>query len=202
MKITKLPIKKVSISGVHGVGKTTLIHNISQKFNLLPSIERPQNPFLIPYEAMLFFIAAFSWRDKEIISKNKSFLIDRWSIIDISVYIKVLYNMRKISKNQYVALVTALNNCESNDLIPDIAILLDDEPNNILKRIELYEEPSKHHIFERDFNFITLLRNEFLFNFKELSSTERFSNTKICILQINGKNSKNVLDEATNILLT
>lgn len=184
--------KVISVSGVHGVGKSTIINRISSIYNLIPSIPRPQNPFTTPYEAMLFFIAAFSWRDNSIREQNRNALIDRWSICDISIYVDSLHIMEKISKHQHRALLGALGQSESHLLVPNVAILLDDAPSSILKHIESFA-PSIHHILERDIQFISILRDGFIRRFKELDRSQ--SDPKIMIIEVNGKGIDDVCTE-------
>ena len=167
----------ITFSGVHGVGKSTIIKNLHAYMNFEEGVERPKNYFKTPFEAMLFFIAAFSNRDRNLKNrKNITYVLDRYSFLDIKVYLDALKELSYLNNEEYTSLVSVLNFSYSKKINPDNSFLLDDKPENILHRIEKFREPSKHHIFERDIRFIKVLREKFIENYHDLKdkSIQRF----------------------------
>ena len=157
----------ITLSGVHGVGKSTIINILHSLLSFNEGEKRPKNYFQTPYEAMLFFIAAFSDRDKKVNqSGNGIYILDRYSYIDIKIYIKALKEIDYISENECKSLLIALDNGYSIKIRPTLSFLLHDKPENILNRIKKFREPSKHHLFERDIKFIRTLENLFLSEFQ------------------------------------
>lgn len=190
--------KIITFSGVHGVGKTTILERIASDIHYKPSFVRPPNPFLSPYEGMLFFIAAFSWRDQKAIETKDDVILDRWASIDILVYIKALLELGRINKEQYKSLVDALKHSSSNRIQPIISVLLDDKPANILARIEMHREPSRNHIYERDLEFISSLRNIFYAIFNELKNKSAIS---IVVINVDGRTPDQIAMEVKKTLI-
>lgn len=155
----------VTISGVHGVGKSAVISYLCEKLRLSAGTERPKNPFAEPYEAMLFFVASFGQRDREACACEDPLVLDRWSAVDVSIYIEALDRLGRLQSRQADALQAALNASASARLVPTLAVLLDDAPEEILSRLKRFRAPSKHHLFERDLEFITELRRRFVERF-------------------------------------
>lgn len=191
----------ITISGIHGVGKSTIILQILKLQNFAKGLERPKNPFQTSYEAMLFFISAFSWRDKEASKVNGPILLDRWSYIDIGVYIKTLESLKHISTFEASVLFQALEQSYCKKISPSLAIFLDDEPSNILVRIKVFRDPSKHHIFERDLEFISKLREIFLSEFEAMISDQSIENANSYnIVKINKRSPEKVAEEIIGII--
>ena len=183
----------VTISGVHGVGKTSLLMHAQKRLGGISLIDRPKNPFQTPFEAMLFFVASFSQRDRLINQQSGLTWCDRWAMHDIAVYAWTLFELGHLSRLEAEAIVRALRRSESFGVRPDVAILIDDEPEAILSRIEQYRKPSPHHIFERDKEFISALRIHFLARFRDLVSKKK---QRIFIVAVNNRPACDVAEEA------
>jgi len=188
----------VTFSGVHGVGKSTIINNLHGYFKFVEGKERHKNYFHTPFETMLFFIAAYSDRDRNLKNrKNITYILDRFSYVDIKVYLDSLNELSYLTNEEYNSLVSVLNQSHSKKITPICCFLLDDTPKNILHRIEKFREPSKHHIFERDLRFITKLRENFIESFKIL---QKDSTQKFYIISMNYRSPSLIIDEVCTIL--
>lgn len=190
-----LATKLITVSGVHGVGKSETITQLRKKIGFTEGSNRPSNPFQTPYEAMLFFIAAFSKRDQDVNKLKASVLLDRWSSVDIEVYINSLSILKYINSNEALVLSNALHRSSSENLIPDLAILLDDDPENILNRIKSFRIPSKHHIYERDIEFIKTLRKNFLNVFENLKTRDQYKELVVLTVFVNNRTYELVAEE-------
>ena len=73
---------------------------------------------------MLFFIAAFSNRDKTLgVKENITYVLDRFSYIDIKVYIDTLLELSHINREEYNSLISVLNQSFSKKIMPSYAFL-------------------------------------------------------------------------------
>jgi thymidylate kinase len=190
----------ITISGVHGSGKSTILELLKKIIKFNSGIERAKNPFQTTFHAMLFFVCSFSHRDAVAIEANKicDIILDRWSTIDIQSYIDAFLNIQYLTYSEKEAIQHALQVSPSKNITPNIAILLDATPEAILFRLKKFRKPSKHHIHERDLKALTAIREAFLENFSKLNNSE----TKIIRIFTNDKSPNEVLNEIlTNPLM-
>lgn len=191
--------KLVTLSGVHGVGKTTVVSLVRRMQDFKVGPERPLNPFQSSYEAMLFFIASFAWRDEQASQFVEPTLLDRWAFVDIKIYIQTLELLGHINNNQCLALQEVLKHSFSGRVKPDVAILLDDSSANILYRLEHFRQPSKYRIFERDLSFISALRERFLSTFRLLESKET-GKVRVHVFNVNKCSPDQIAEKVLNLV--
>jgi thymidylate kinase len=192
----------ITLSGVHGVGKSTIMELLNQKLDWNLGIKREKNPFQSTFQAMLFFICSFSWRDQNALKelKTANLLLDRWSFIDIQAYIKGLVALELLTREEGHVISNTLIISPSRQIKPQLGVLLDAPPETILYRLETFRKPSKHHIFERDISVITAVRHEFYTIFKRLKNENLYPETEIIILDTNDKTPEDVVTEIQNFL--
>jgi len=166
--------KLITISGIHGTGKSTILNLINKKINWKEGVEREKNPFQNTFQAMLFFVCSFSYRDL-MVAKDRDYndiIIDRWSTKDIEAYIEAFENIGYLTSLEKNAIKNALNASPSCQIQPDLAIFLDSNVETILERLTKFREPSKHHIHERDCVALEELRKTFLKKFSAINNVD------------------------------
>jgi len=165
----------VTVSGVHGVGKSTVCKYLQRSFNLGPEIERPSNPFKDSYHSMLFFVASFSARDSKVKEQALPMAVDRYSFHDIAVYIEVLKKLDKITREDYWRLRSINITALLHSLEPEIAILLDDDVESLLLRLQ-NRGGKTGHIFEYDPEVLYHLNEAFIREFATWEITRAWFN--------------------------
>ena len=148
--------KIITISGVHGIGKSFLIDYMGKIYPIKYPPDRPSNPFQSPFYSMLFFIIAFSERDRKTRKLTGTIILDRFSFHDIAVYIYALKKISKIKNEEYTILSDINFQLLRNSLDPDLSILLMDDPRYIFERLKK-RGGKEGHLYEMDLEFISEL---------------------------------------------
>jgi len=166
--------KIITISGVHGAGKSTILNLLNKQLNWKEGIEREKNPFQSTFHAMLFFVCSFSLRDLMVLKDTSTFntIIDRWSIMDIEAYIEAFENIGYLTTIEKKAISNALKASPSNLILPQLSIYLETNVDTILERLAKFRVPSIHHIHERDPIALKELTKSFSKKFKGLNNVD------------------------------
>lgn len=165
----------LTVSGVHGVGKSAVSEFLQRRFTLPVEPKRPSNPFSDPYHSMLFFIASFSARDFKAREIHSQMALDRYSFHDIAVYVEVLHRLGKITHADYERLRSINIAALLGSLEPEVAVLLHDDVESVLMRLS--KRGGKiGHIFEHDRQVIYHLNEAFIREFTNWEITRAWVN--------------------------
>jgi len=168
----------VTVSGVHGVGKSAVCEFLKQTFATPPLPERPSNPFVDPYHSMMFFIVAYSKRDQAARQLRSPLVIDRYSFHDIAVYVEVLHELNKVTDAQYETLRLVNTEVLCGSLDPEVAVLLEDDADSVVGRL-IQRGGKPGHIFEYDREVIYHLNEAFTREFNNWEITRTWVGSRI-----------------------
>lgn len=183
----------VTISGVHGVGKTTQSGLVAHALGWSESPTRPPNPFAADVLAsMLYFLASFAARDRCLGDRASPAVIDRWSHRDIAVYIEALFAEAHLTSAERKTLLQVNREVLAESLAPRAAILLNDSPTEVFRRLQR-RGARPGHLYEADIALLGRLVDYF----EEEFLTGRFSGwgpisadaVDIAIINIAGRSS-------------
>lgn len=157
----------LTISGAHGVGKSTLCELLAARTGFAASPERHPNPFPEDtYNGLLYFIASYSHRDSLIRANPRNWILDRWSYRDIAVYIDGLYALNRLSSSQQRTLKIVKREVLYNTLEPTIAVMLLDSTPAVMERL-IKRGGKAGHLFEFDRDLMSVLNQMFREEFQD-----------------------------------
>ncbi|MDQ1350520.1 MAG: hypothetical protein QG657_822 [Acidobacteriota bacterium] len=194
----------VSISGVHGVGKTTLITKICELTGYLASPKRVPNPFNDETLSLMFYVLSFACRDDEINRMEGLIFIDRDSARDILVDVWAHRELGYINSNSERCIVSACEDVLCPRRHIDYSFLLDDNPEEILKRIIKRPLPAGHlQKLEYNMDYIKLLIEGFRREFEDYGISQgeykiSINPTEYSIIPINFKGADELAFEIIN----
>lgn len=134
----------VSVSGVHGVGKSTLVSELCKLHGVPLPPSRLPNPFQDLFLAFMFYILAFAKRDTSVFQRTGLSFVDRHSARDILVDIWTLYELRRLTDSQVDTLKETCQRILMPFGPPACSILLDDDIENVVIRIKARPLPPGH----------------------------------------------------------
>ena len=134
----------VSVSGVHGVGKSTLVSELCKLHGApLPPLRLP-SPFEDLFLAFMFYILAFAKRDTSVFQRTGLSFVDRHSARDMLVDIWTLYELKRLTDSQVDTLKETCHRILVPFGPPACSILLDDDIENVVSRIKSRPLPFGH----------------------------------------------------------
>lgn len=197
----------LSLSGPHGVGKTTLISLLSARMGFRLPPQRSPNPFIdSPFYSMLYYILSFCHRDSAFYKLGTSGIVDRHTMIDILVESQVFKNIGAINDQEFQIIIKFLYSMTNRDILSKNVIFLNDKPDSILKRLEL-RPLSYGHIPELENNkeYMKKLCDAFFSEYKNKELQKKYNlydpELALYMVDIDGRLAEDVIDELESILV-
>ena len=189
----------ISISGCHGVGKSTILDSVKKNYDCILPPKTIPNPF--SENAILSFIHYIIERNKQHQYLNKRraerIITDRYGFLDTSIYVQSLFECGFISKSEQNLFSRVVNNLADVWITPKLICILCASPEEILNRLKNREKLSKNHFNPFDINLIESINNNF-YNTYHSKELPPFLSKE---LKSKLNNVKFLLVETTNITL-
>lgn len=152
----------ITLSGVHGVGKTTTLSALSENLGTLHPQPRAVNPFTQTMLSLAFYVLSFAERDDSLCGAAGLAFIDRDSVRDILVDVWAHRQLGYITADQEDLVVHAAKTL----LVPrrrvHFSFLLDDTPDNVLSKLRGRTLPQGHlKSLEYDLEYVERLVSGF-----------------------------------------
>lgn len=187
----------ISISGCHGVGKSTILDSVKKNYDCILPPKTIPNPF--SENAILSFIHYIIERNKQHQYLNKRraerIITDRYGFLDTSIYVQTLFECGRISKSERNLFGRVVNSLTDVWISPKLVCILCASPEEILNRLRNRKKTSRNHYDPFDINLLKNINNNFYntYHSKEFPPfLSRELKSKLC-------NVKFVLVETTNI---
>lgn len=189
----------IVIDGVVGVGKSTLMNILSDKYNLTPYKEPVFNNILLEkfyynrerysFPLQIFFFNKRLEQLKEAATK-KNTILDR-SIYGDLIFAKLLKDNNDMSEEEYDIYLDLFNNMVEHIPIPRLLIYLDISVDNAINRI---------HKRGRDFELITEKSYWEKLNKNYTSFFNDYSHSKILKINVNNLDFENNDDDRAYVI--
>lgn len=154
--MTRAPTRRiVTVSGVHGVGKSTLVSRLCRDLRIPPVMPRLDSVFRESVAlSMFFYVLAFGQRELRLKKRVGSAIIDRDQLRDLLVDGWTLYSLGHLSANDLDLFVSMCRRVLLPSPRPLLQILLDDAPANVMARLRRRGEKSNRFL-ERDLEYVS-----------------------------------------------
>jgi len=148
-------VYKAAIIGCHGVGKTTLIKKLSDKFMVFGEVAinsfMGNDSFLSEIKIIVDNILL----NKKIAETKADSISDRFAFLDALIYSEGFYKMGWINYEQLKIIYSIVNNSKHTWVYPEKIIIMNDSKELIIKNI-LKRGRSKN-LNEADDKFLTVM---------------------------------------------
>jgi len=155
----------VAISGVHGVGKSTILKKLCEKNTEFIKINETTIPVVHseqisnPVLRELWFYSNYVKREQFEIQNAGLKIADRW-VNDIKIYISAMLSSNMINTAEYTSLNSVINSRQWTE--PDMEIVIIADEKELLKRIENRSRDSKEVLKEKDLEFLKKVNSGFI----------------------------------------
>jgi deoxyadenosine kinase len=175
-KEAKKSHKSVSVTGTIGVGKTTLVKQLSELLGWKAYFEPvSRNPYLkdfyddkskYAFSMQVFLLSARFNQQRQITCLGKNCIQDR-NIMEDNLFAKMLYDTGLMEPRDYDTYIDLFKTMEASILRPDLIIYLKVSPEVAFERIKQRAREAETNL---DFEYTKKLCEEYDLFIKELSS--------------------------------
>ncbi len=172
---------RISISGVHGIGKTTICELLYKRngWKYIPeTTDTTIKPPLIgpsgdAFKTEMWFLRHYLLRDRLYPAGNGETVVeDRW-LNDVIIYSKAAKQSGILSEDDFVMLKDYYDNVYAHSTKPDLEIILYANETDVQKRIRKRMRKDSEKWGENDTNYLKLINNLFLDYYNSWRSLRR-----------------------------
>ncbi|MDD2678324.1 MAG: deoxynucleoside kinase [Candidatus Nanoarchaeia archaeon] len=146
---------KAAIIGCHGVGKTTLVKKLSDKFKIFGEVSL--NSFMghDNFLSEIKIIVDNILLNKKIKETKADSISDRFAFLDAIIYSEGFYQMGWITVNQLKTIYSIINNSLYEWIYPEKIVIMNDSKQLIMKNI--LKRGRNNKLNEADDKFLTIM---------------------------------------------